>query len=362
MIKTLPDAPLDIIGDVHGEFAALKSLLRHLGYAEDGFHPRGRRVVFVGDLCDRGPDSPSVLALVQRWVETGHAYAVLGNHELNLLRGERKDGNDWFFNEGVASEERYRPWAVIAPSRRDHVLDFFSRLPVALERSDLRIVHAAWDDDAVTMLRTAPHQLGVTGNFEALDLLADEVLYAEGWLDRERQEHRRWGARLRDPYQAVPFLPAHAQVAERRQMDNPIRVLTSGVERMTAAPFFAGGQWRFVARQRWWEHYDSQVPVVVGHYWRRWRDLDRAALGKRDEDIFRGVTPLDWLGPRGRVFCVDFSVGARFLERRKGQALGSSSQLMALQWPERVLVSETGQEYVTRCFGERDSVRQEFAA
>ena len=52
--QSLPDTPLDIVGDVHGEFAAFQSLLHRLGYRDDGFHPRGRRLVFVGDLCDRG--------------------------------------------------------------------------------------------------------------------------------------------------------------------------------------------------------------------------------------------------------------------------------------------------------------------
>ena len=47
--QSLPDTPLDIVGDVHGEFAAFQSLLHRLGYRDDGFHPRGRRLVFVGD-------------------------------------------------------------------------------------------------------------------------------------------------------------------------------------------------------------------------------------------------------------------------------------------------------------------------
>jgi hypothetical protein len=63
--------PLDVIGDVHGEIDALRALLGHLGYATDGTHSDGRRAVFVGDLCDRGPDSPAVLDLVMRWVKAG---------------------------------------------------------------------------------------------------------------------------------------------------------------------------------------------------------------------------------------------------------------------------------------------------
>ncbi len=66
LIQSLPPGPLDIIGDIHGEFDALNSLLQHLGYDQDGEHPNGRTLIFVGDFCDRGPDSPAVLTLVER--------------------------------------------------------------------------------------------------------------------------------------------------------------------------------------------------------------------------------------------------------------------------------------------------------
>ena len=47
----------------------------------DARHPAGRTAVFVGDLVDRGPDSPGVLRLVMGMVEAGHALCVPGNHE-----------------------------------------------------------------------------------------------------------------------------------------------------------------------------------------------------------------------------------------------------------------------------------------
>ncbi|WP_369029412.1 polynucleotide kinase-phosphatase [Streptomyces adonidis] len=72
--------PFDIIGDIHGCAAELESLLGKLGY-EDGVHPAGRTAVFVGDLVDRGPDSPGVLRRVMSMVGTGNALCVPGNHE-----------------------------------------------------------------------------------------------------------------------------------------------------------------------------------------------------------------------------------------------------------------------------------------
>ncbi|MGW4567834.1 polynucleotide kinase-phosphatase [Streptomyces sp. NPDC004561] len=72
--------PFDIIGDVHGCAAELEALLAKLGYV-DGVHPEGRTAVFVGDLVDRGPDTPGVLRRVMSMVEAGHALCVPGNHE-----------------------------------------------------------------------------------------------------------------------------------------------------------------------------------------------------------------------------------------------------------------------------------------
>ena len=87
--------PFDIIGDVHGCRAELETLLARLGYAlvrddqgrpVDAVHPEGRTAVFVGDLVDRGPDSPGVLRLVMGMVAAGTAICVPGNHEQKLAR------------------------------------------------------------------------------------------------------------------------------------------------------------------------------------------------------------------------------------------------------------------------------------
>ncbi|GAA3508862.1 polynucleotide kinase-phosphatase [Streptosporangium album] len=83
--------PFDVIGDVHGCRAELETLLRTLGWdVEPGgtgaVHPEGRTAVFVGDLVDRGPDSPGVLRLVMGMVAAGTALCVSGNHEQKLAR------------------------------------------------------------------------------------------------------------------------------------------------------------------------------------------------------------------------------------------------------------------------------------
>lgn len=88
--------PFDIIGDIHGCYAELNELLLTLGYTvkqvdltEKNFGleitaPENRKVIFVGDLVDRGPDSSNVLRLVMSMVNSGVAYCVPGNHDLKL--------------------------------------------------------------------------------------------------------------------------------------------------------------------------------------------------------------------------------------------------------------------------------------
>ncbi|MFC7329431.1 polynucleotide kinase-phosphatase [Marinactinospora rubrisoli] len=90
--------PFDVIGDVHGCRAELEDLLARLGYrierdpagrAIGARHPHGRTAVFVGDLVDRGPDTPGVLRLAMGMVAAGSALCVSGNHENKLVRALR---------------------------------------------------------------------------------------------------------------------------------------------------------------------------------------------------------------------------------------------------------------------------------
>lgn len=97
--------PFDIIGDVHGCYAELHSLLTKLGYetaAGNGtlHHPEGRKAVFLGDLVDRGPNVPEVLKLVMSMTESGAALAVPGNHDSKLMRKLR--GRDVQITHGLA--------------------------------------------------------------------------------------------------------------------------------------------------------------------------------------------------------------------------------------------------------------------
>jgi hypothetical protein len=349
VIDALFEGPLDIVGDVHGELDALRALLQLLGYAPDGRHREGRRLVFVGDLVDRGPDSPGVVERVRGLVEAGRAQVILGNHELNLLRGQHKHGNEWFWADGWDTSRATDAADGVddGAGERRRMLAWFGQLPLALQRADLRIVHAAWD--APSIARVASAEGRAAELFMRWDDEARRRFDAEGLAARAAAQKAAYRHHYADPDYPMPMLDAVGQLDEARQTLNPVRVLTSGLERCADAPFFTSGQWRFARRLPWWERYRDEVAVVVGHFWRRWQPLDRAALGKGDPDLFDGTTPTEWLGRHGRVFCVDFSVGGRSRQRQHGGI--DRTRLGALRWPERELVLDHGERVATVGFG-----------
>jgi protein phosphatase len=99
--------PFDIIGDVHGCFDELCELLKALGYSleiENGEYrvapPQGRKLIFVGDLVDRGPKIVEVLRLAMGVAASGEGFCVPGNHDMKLLQKLR--GKDVKMAHGLA--------------------------------------------------------------------------------------------------------------------------------------------------------------------------------------------------------------------------------------------------------------------
>ena len=210
LVQPLPSGPLDIVGDIHGEIDALEQLLGYLGYDPEGRHPDGRRLVFVGDFCDRGPDSPAVLNLIVPMLASGKASAVLGNHEINLLREDAKDGSGWFFDSRRESDKpKYGPFARLPRADAPAILAELGRLPIALEREDLRIVHAAWRPDQIAMARELPAG-SARQAYDRYEDAAARQARASRVAERMQEENLRWPHSLEDPKAPPPFLAAHS--------------------------------------------------------------------------------------------------------------------------------------------------------
>lgn len=138
--------PFDVIGDVHGCASELRTLLTELGWTieSDGntavgaWHPQGRQAVFVGDLVDRGPDTPGVLRLVMGMVAAGTALCVSGNHEAKLVRALR--GSKVTISHGLA--ESLAQLEGHSEEFRKQVLDFMDGLISHYVLDDGRLVVA----------------------------------------------------------------------------------------------------------------------------------------------------------------------------------------------------------------------------
>jgi serine/threonine protein phosphatase 1 len=134
------DSPLPVsrltyaIGDVHGRSDLLRSLLAFI--ASDA-ERRGQepRVIFLGDIVDRGPDSRGAMDMVastlKRWPTSR---LLLGNHDdyfLHVVTEEVPDGRIldlWLNSGGMATLESYAPFDDVEDARTTVRIDFADHL------------------------------------------------------------------------------------------------------------------------------------------------------------------------------------------------------------------------------------------
>ncbi len=152
----------DLIGDLHGCADSLCQLLQLLGYRQiNGVwqHPR-RMAIFLGDIIDRGKQIRATLEIVYRMVQSGNAYCLMGNHEYYALA--------WHLPAPTQSRQLFvrdhnsrnaRLWQETAeefsahPQEWQDYLDWFAGLPLFLDGTRFRCVHAYWDEGLINQLR-----------------------------------------------------------------------------------------------------------------------------------------------------------------------------------------------------------------
>ncbi|WP_367392314.1 polynucleotide kinase-phosphatase [Lewinella sp. LCG006] len=144
--------PFDIIGDVHGCFEELLGLLNKLGYqiqetttgVFDISTPPGRKIIFVGDLVDRGPASHKVLKLAMQMVAQEQAFCVAGNHDDKLRR--YLEGRQVKVAHGL--EMTIEQLSSTGPAFQQEVLHFLQQLPLHLELDGgkLLVAHAGLEE------------------------------------------------------------------------------------------------------------------------------------------------------------------------------------------------------------------------
>jgi hypothetical protein len=100
---------------------------------------------------------------------------------------------------------------------------------------------------------------------------------------------------------------------------NPVKVLTSGLERRAEVPVESGGKLRSEERVEWWHGYHDAPTCVFGHY-----------------SIEQGRSRV-----AARAFCVDYAVAKRWTDRRDRLPI-SWTKLAAFRLPERLVVFDDG--------------------
>lgn len=152
----------DIIPDIHAQSGKLRALLGKLGYRfiSGSWRPPAadRKIVFLGDFIDRGPDNSGVLEIVRRLLDADLALAVMGNHELNAIHFHTLDADTGQplrqrSPKNMRQHESFLSEFPIGDRRTQDALDWMKTLPLWLDVGPFRVVHACWHQGAIDRLR-----------------------------------------------------------------------------------------------------------------------------------------------------------------------------------------------------------------
>ncbi len=161
----------DIIGDIHGHADELELLLKKLNYRKKGGvyeNTDNRKVIFLGDFIDRGPQIRRVLHIVKDMIDAGNAEAIMGNHEFNAIAFHTPNLNDGGFFRKHKYKEIHQHLATLEQFRKfeNELTDFvawFKTLPIYIEKDNFRTVHACWDEQHIEWLKK--NYNGLTDDF-----------------------------------------------------------------------------------------------------------------------------------------------------------------------------------------------------
>lgn len=114
-----------VIGDIHGCFEELTELVEKAGLTRDD------KIIALGDIVDRGPDSLSVIDFFSS--NTNH-FSILGNHEAKHLkissRNSKPSPAQIITKKKISTEEYTR------------IISFFSTLPNYIDLPEALLIHA----------------------------------------------------------------------------------------------------------------------------------------------------------------------------------------------------------------------------
>jgi hypothetical protein len=258
----------DIIGDIHGEFDHLVSLLLVLGYSEASGvwrHP-DRTAVFVGDLIDRGPKQLETVELVRTMVLSGTARCILGNHEFNAIAWVTQDperpGHFLRDHHKLGNREQHQAFldVVEGTPRQKAITDWFRTLPLWLDLGGLRVVHACWHEESMDVLRPF--------------LGSDQALTDEAVLLASRPGHPVFEALevvCKGPEVRLPPGVSFADKGGKVRHEVRVRWWQADLSTYRKAAIGPPGDMEMIPDaplpEEWRGRPYSGPPVLFGHYW-----------------------------------------------------------------------------------------------
>jgi bis(5'-nucleosyl)-tetraphosphatase (symmetrical) len=160
------------VGDVHGCIDEFNELLKKLQY-----DPKTDRLILLGDLVDRGPDT---LAVLQRAIDL-NLECVMGNHEHKFVK--------WFHSQDsrVDVYDRKDYYSKLT----DQQINYITNMPLYIELDDVIAVHAGLKpgillsnqrkDDCMYLRYTDEHRKFIS--LRTINKVGKEALGAKFWTD-----------------------------------------------------------------------------------------------------------------------------------------------------------------------------------
>lgn len=167
---------IDFVADVHGRYDLLIELLDKLGYIKDQYedeiyykHPDDRKLIFVGDIVDRGSKPLECIKLIAPMIKYGIAECLLGNHEYNYLAYNTKFNKSGDFlrehNKDNTNQVKVTLARISDSIYYDWIQGWMKHLIFYVRTLRFNVVHAHWNQEYISLLEESGDTLFDLGNY-----------------------------------------------------------------------------------------------------------------------------------------------------------------------------------------------------
>lgn len=266
MSDTIP-IMFDLIGDIHGHADRLKKLLNALGYSvkQGSYCHSERKIIFIGDYIDRGPQIRETLEIVKSMTESNNAIALMGNHEYNALcfHMHQTEGGHVRKHEIKNIIQHYETLKQFQNRQEEYnqYIEWFKTLPLYYEHEKFRAVHACWDVHNIALLQNT-----LVNNCLNDALIPTSVVLNTAFNDAIDQTLKGKELNIPDGSYFIDKDGTKRKAIRTKWWENPAQhtyksISVEPIENLPEVPVQ-------VVRSNGFDFYqEDQKPVFFGHYW-----------------------------------------------------------------------------------------------